>query len=458
MSAALRYAARGRHALTKTVAKAARGLSRVSGAGAGSSLPGLLVERLDPGFIEFAAGRLEGGVIAVSGTNGKTTTASMIRSILRRAGTPTVGNESGANLTRGIATALVDAADRSGVGVFEVDEAALVRVAPLIRPKVVVLTNIFRDQLDRFGEAESVAALLKSSVELLPERSRVVANCDDSLLWHSVEDRAPIGFGVVGLEQDENVTAEAEPETCPECGGTVLYEARTMAHLGAVTCLRCGWRSATPLYLAEVIAQRGLEGIDIRVDGHLARLHVGGVHNAYNAVAAIAATSALGLAVEDVLTALEGFQSRFGRGEHLLVDGRDVRLLLMKNPAGAGAVIREAASDARVGAAVVAVNDLSADGKDISWIWDADFERLAKLGIPLVPSGLRAHDVAVRLKYAGAKPAPAETNPLAAATRALSLCAPDRLPIVLATYTAMLALRRIIGERGYVRPFWEAAA
>ena len=433
--------ARPRHAAAKALAKAARALSRLSGAGAGSSLPGLLLERLDPGFIPYAADRLERGVIAVSGTNGKTTTASMICHILRRTGTQTVGNESGANLTRGIAAALLDANDGSAVGVFEVDEAALVHVVPLIRPRALVLTNIFRDQLDRFGEAESVARLLKSSVALLPPESQVIANADDALLWHAVEDRSPLGFGVAPIEREEAVTADAEPETCPRCGGSLLYEGRTMAHLGSVTCLRCGWRSQRPEYLVKIAGERGLDGIDIELDGHSVRLNVGGVHNAYNGAAAIAAVVSLGVPADQALEALEVFHGRFGRGEHLKIDGRDARLLLMKNPAGAGAVIREAACDPRVGAAVIAVNDQSADGKDISWIWDADFERLATLQIPLVPSGLRAHDVAVRLKYAGARPEPAEMDPLSALRTALERCPPGRLAVVLATYTAMLDFR-----------------
>jgi lipid II isoglutaminyl synthase (glutamine-hydrolysing) len=433
----------------KKLARAAGGLSRITGAGGGTSLPGLLLERLSPGFIQAAAASLSEGIIVVTGTNGKTTTASMVREILDSAGREVVSNRSGANLSRGIATALLDANPEARVGVFEVDEAALVHLVGKLRPAVLVVTNVFRDQLDRFGEAEKVVSLIRTSVTRLPEGARVVANTDDAQLWEAVADRSPaglIGFGVEPLARDEGGGADAEPETCPRCGAFLEFEGRTLAHLGRAHCPRCEWRSAAPEYAARVITERGLGEIEVEISGAPLVLKTGGVHNAYNAAAAVAAAVAFGVPAPSAVAALQGFSPRFGRSEQMQVEERPVRLLLMKNPAGAGALIRAIASDPTVGALVVSINDLHADGRDISWIWDVDFERLAALGLPMVPSGRRAAEVAVRLRYAGAGPQLPRLNPLEAIQTALAQCPADKVAVVLATYTAMLEVRRRIAR------------
>jgi UDP-N-acetylmuramyl tripeptide synthase len=433
------------------LARAAGRLSRVTGAGGGTSLPGLLLERLSPGFIQAAAASLSEGIVVVTGTNGKTTTASMVREILHSAGRKVVANRSGANLSRGIATALLDADPAARTGVFEVDEAALVHLVGKLRPAVLVVTNVFRDQLDRFGEAEKVVSLVRASAEALPEGSRVVANADDAQLWEAVAGRSPIGFGVEPLARDEGGGADAEPETCPRCGAFLEFEGRTLAHLGRSHCPRCEWRSAAPVYPARVIAERGLEEIEVEICDVALTLKTGGVHNAYNAAAAVAAAAAFGIPAPSAVAALQGFTPRFGRSEQMQVEGRPVRLLLMKNPAGAGALIRAIASDPSVGALVISINDLHADGRDISWIWDVDFERLAALGLAMVPGGRRAADVAVRLRYAGAAPQPPHPAALEAIRAALARCPQGKTAVVLATYTAMLDVRRRIARSRAMR-------
>lgn len=415
--------------------------------GGGSSAPGIVVERVDPGFVERRAAALSTGIVVVSGTNGKTTTASMIRAILRDAGVETVANESGSNLLRGVATALLDASPSATAGVFEIDEAWLRRIVPLLKPRVMVLTNVFRDQLDRFGEAESVAALLAKAAGQLPESSRVVANADDPLLWYALEYQAPVGFGVKPLASIEGAhRGDAEPETCPRCGAGVVHTDRTIAHLGQVVCAACGWTSSVPDVRARMVSAAGLGAVTIEIAGETIALPIGGIHNAYNAAAAVAAAGLLGISIGDAARSLERFRPRFGRAEEFMVDGRPVRLFLCKNPAGASVVIREMAADPAVGAVVVSVSDQIADGRDISWIWDADHERLASMEVPLVPSGRRAADVAVRLKYAGASPAPAESDPLSAIRAALARCPAGKVTVVLATYTAMLDVRRAVAR------------
>lgn len=430
-------------------ARVAGQLSRRLGLGGGSSFPGMLIERFDPGFVSRRAATLTGGSVAVSGTNGKTTTTSMIRAALREAGIATVSNETGANMLRGVATALLDVPAGATMGVFEIDEGWLPRVVDEIKPSVVVLTNVFRDQLDRFGEAETVAALLAKAAAALPQGSRVVANADDPLLWEAVRAYEPVGFGVRPLDPaivETGPRADAEPETCPRCGAPLAFDYRTVAHLGAARCTRCDWAWTEPPHLVRVLSAGGLGEIELEVAGARLALPIGGIHNAYNAAAAVAAADVLGVPLATTLEALAAFRPRFGRSEELQVAGRPVRLVLSKNPAGASVVIREMATDPSVGAAVVSVNDLIADGRDISWIWDVDHERLAQMGIPLIPSGRRAADVAVRLKYAGAEPLRPEPNPMAAIGTALAACPRGKVVVVLATYTAMLDVRRAVSK------------
>ena len=432
-------------------ARAAAGLARSVGqlsrtlrAGAGTTLPGRIVDRLDPRFVRRRSAALAGKAIVISGTNGKTTTASMIQTILRSQGVRFVANRSGANLRSGIASALLEASPDALVGVFEIDEAALPGLVPDLRPGLLVLTNVFRDQLDRFAEPERVAALLRAAARALPSDSTIVANADDAQLWHALKGLDPVGFSVEADHEDEAAAADAEPETCPECGGPLRFSRRTMANLGSARCDACGWRSSPAQFRARLLAQAGLQAQIIEIEGELLTLPLGGLHDAYNAVAAVAAASALGIPVYEAISALEDFHPRFGRAEELEFEGRSLWLALAKNPAGAGAVIREVCADERVGAVIAAISDRHADGRDVSWIWDADFEHVVERGIPIVPAGSRALDTAVRIKYAGAEPLPAESDPAAALRAAVNACEPGKIVAVLATYTAMLDLREVV--------------
>ena len=426
------------------LARGTASLSRLIGAGGGSSLPGLLLQRLDPGYVRRRAAELPSGVVVVSGTNGKTTTTAMIRAILGAEGVATVSNETGANLFRGLAGSLATADPETRAGVFEVDEGALERVVRSVRPRVLVLTNVFRDQLDRFGEPEAVAALLGRAAAALPPNARVVANADDPMMWHHVRSRSPIGFAVVPPSGPDHDRPEAEPETCPECGAPLRYTTRTIAHLGRARCTECQWRSAEPDHRAVLLEPPSLSAVRVEVAGVEVTLRAGGLHNVYNAVAAIAAASALGIPSERAARALEAFRPRFGRAEEFRLSGRTLWLALMKNPAGASPLIEQLSHDARLGAVLVSVSDDWMDGRDISWIWDANFEALAAMGVPLVAGGRRAADVAVRLKYAGREPVTVSSDPREAIQGALRRAPAGAAVGVLATYTAMLDVRRTL--------------
>lgn len=428
------------------VGRAVAALARLTGRGAGTSLPGRIVDTLSPGFLARQAARLPRGSIVVAGTNGKTTTASMLRSILRTRGWRIVGNSSGANLRRGLVAAFLHGTGREDAGLFEVDEAALPSVIGAIRPRLLILTNVFRDQLDRFAEPERVARLLRRAAEALPGDARILANADDPVLWAAIEDLRPIGFSV---RTDAPLPApavayDADPDTCPRCGGRLDFERRTMANLGVARCETCRWRSTAARYVGRLVSQAGLGGSVVEFEDEILTVPLGGLHNVYNATAALAASRELGVSTTAAASALEEFHARFGRAEDLLFEDRHLWMALVKNPAGAGVVIQQVSSDRRVGAVVVAISDRDADGRDVSWIWDADMERLATLRVPIIAAGTRAPDVAVRLKYAGRLPAGVRADPLAAVRMAVARCGPDRIVAVLATYTAMLDVREAL--------------
>ncbi|HXY72436.1 MAG TPA: MurT ligase domain-containing protein [Actinomycetota bacterium] len=444
--AADRGTSSARDRVARGAARATGAILRRTGAGGGSALPGTVLERLSPGFVERRAAAFGDGVVIVSGTNGKTTTASMLRTILRASGIQTAGNESGSNLRRGVASALMEAPATARMAVLEVDEAALPALVRAMRPRALVLTNVFRDQLDRYWETETIARHLADAMDAAPAGCRVIANADDPLLWHRAREHDVVGFGVASLvgAAATGSRADAEPEACPRCGETLSYAGRTIAHLGRARCTACSWASVAPEYEATVVSSSGMSGIVVKIRGHTIHLGIGGVHNAYNAAAALAAAAVLGVSEERAAKALEEFRPRFGRSEEFSAEGHAGWLFLMKNPAGAGVVIREVTEDERVGAVVVAVSDQIADGRDISWIWDVDFERLGAAGLPTVASGRRAADVAVRLKYAGESPVGVDPEPRGALRTAASAAGQGRSIAVLATYTAMLDVRRAL--------------
>lgn len=383
----------------------------------------------------------------VSGTNGKTTTASIIRHVLRSQGFHVIGNEAGANLRQGVATALLDPQD-ADIAVLEIDEAALGALAIDLQPHVVVFTNIFRDQLDRYGEVETVARLLADAAQMSRADATIVFNADDPLLTYSLRSvgRSRVAFGLrSGEDAGRRAEAGGEPEVCPRCGRGLSYRAHTLAHLGTWSCA-CGLEPPATVFRAKVVADSGFEGIDLRMGRKTVRLEAGGLHNAYNASAAVAALVILGIPLEDAVAPLANFSPRFGRAERIEVDGHEVNVALIKNPAGADAVIREVEHDPHTGAVVVSINDGDADGHDPSWIWDADFETLARLGIPLVASGRRAADVAVRLKHGARSPCAVEVDPLTALRAAIKAAGAKRV-IVLANYTAMLDVRASLTGR-----------
>ncbi len=443
-------------------ARAAARLSRFTRTGGGTTLPGRLLLALSPDAIVRLSGKLERGSVVVSATNGKTTTARMLAGMLA----PPFRlshNRAGANLASGVASALLER-DRADAGLFEVDEAALPHVARELAPTVMVLGNLFRDQLDRYGELEAIAERWNDLTATLSSDRVLVRNVDDPLVA-SLDPGAArvIGFGIddpaVGLAGMEHAS---DSKWCASCGQRLDYAAVYLGHLGDWSCPNCDTRRPALDVAATAVEIEGLEACRFQLVTPLGsapvRLPVPGLYNVYNAVAAAAAACATGVvSLERIVTGLERFDPAFGRFERLHLDGRDAVLVLVKNPAGANEVVRTLIRDGEPKRVLLALNDRIADGRDVSWIWDVDFELFQGQLEHAVTSGTRAAEMALRLKYAGQPGDRVEVVSDLGAAFDTVVAGEGGTAYLLATYTAMLDLRHTLAERGVVRPYWEAA-
>jgi UDP-N-acetylmuramyl tripeptide synthase len=453
-------------------AKAAAALSRRLKVGGGTALPGLLAERIDPAIVPEMARRLGRGSVVVTGTNGKTTTSRLLRGIVREAGMRVVANRAGSNLMRGIAAAMAEAAGLDGgfaggarrLGVFEVDEATVPEAARALRPRLVLFTNLFRDQLDRYGEVEHVAALWRDAVREIDASTVIVLNADDPSIA-ALADAAPGPVVFYGLEDTSRgrgrLEHAADARWCPACGAELAYAAVFYGHLGHWRCPQCGRGRPEAGVVASSVGLSA-EGSDLTIAAPAgevrARLPLTGLYNAYNALAAVAAASALGVETDAIERGLASFTAGFGRQERLLVGGRRVQVILAKNPAGLNEVLRTITTGGSKVNVAVFLNDDIADGRDVSWIWDVDFELLAGKVRTLTVSGTRAWDMALRLKYAGLDSLSGVEEHTAAALRRAIKAAPEGGElIVIPTYTAMLKVRKLLGRWGRRPAFWEEA-
>ncbi len=446
-------------------ARAIGAASRASGRGGGTTLPGRALLRLEPEAIARLGARLDGGVTVVSATNGKTTTAGMIAALLAADGRDPVHNRAGSNMTWGVATALLEQHGREGL--FEVDEAWLPRVSEQLDPTLVVLGNLFRDQLDRYGEMEALADEWAGTIAAREGRSAFVLNADDPLiadLGRDSEERPRQGVVYFGIEDASQALPELQhafdAKHCRRCGRPYAYERAFVGHLGHYSCPNCGAKRPRPEVAATRIELRGMEGsrVTVRTPAGEVELELPlpGLYNVYNALAAVAAGLRLGVAPERIAAALGEMRAAFGRVETIAVAGKPVSILLIKNPAGANEVLRTLRLEAGEEPVDlwIALNDRIADGRDVSWVWDADFELLAGRVRRVVCAGTRAAEMALRLKYAGWPTAAIEVVPaIEGSLDDAVAAAPGRL-FALPTYTALLELRKLLADRGLAKEFW----
>jgi UDP-N-acetylmuramyl tripeptide synthase len=451
-------------ALEIGLARAAGRLSRLAGRGGGTTLPGKLLATVDPAAVGRLAARLPLGAALVSATNGKTTTAALVAEILA----PRVRlahNSSGANLVSGVASTLLERRDAE-LGLFEVDEAALPQVARAVAPRAVLLANLFRDQLDRYGELELVAERWRVAVGELPPDATLVVNADDAIVGDLARERSGgLAFGLDdAVHARPSLQHASDSKYCVRCGRPYEYAAAYVGHLGDYRCPSCG-HGRPPLDVsASRIALHGLDGVDFDLvtprGARRVRLGLPGLYNVYNAVGAASLALALGTDLDEVVAGLERARPAFGRFERIEIGDRGLLMLLVKNPAGANEAIRTLVAGGAPRVVLIALNDAIADGRDVSWIWDVDFEPLLPHLETLVASGQRAAELALRFRYAGLDARAIEVEPEleAALDRGLALTPVGGELVALPTYTAMLGLRRIVSARGHVRPYWERAA
>ncbi|KAA0236285.1 MAG: UDP-N-acetylmuramoyl-tripeptide--D-alanyl-D-alanine ligase [Acidimicrobiales bacterium] len=415
-------------------------LARLRGGG-GSALPGLVVQRLRPRLLGELAGELRGGCVVVTGTNGKTTSVKMLSLMLSEAGYVVLTNRTGSNMVRGLLSTLVEQATWTGrlpfdIGVFEVDEGNVAPVAAAVAPRVAVVLNLLRDQLDRYGELERTAELISGG---LPAAQAVVLNGDDRLV-------AGLGSALGGPVHFFGASDELRA-ALPDDAGLLTGE-------------RARERVVPQSELAVELTRADTAGLEQVLElrcgsvAYPARLPMPGVYNAYNAAACICAMDALGEDVERAAEALSGMRPAFGRGEPVEVDGVRIVLQLVKNPSGLNQVIHTLLAVGPPRRILFAINDNIADGRDVSWLWDVDFEALAGRGDTVVASGIRGTDLALRLKYAEV-PSTADNNLAGALDEFVKGTDAGEVAYVVPTYTAMLDLRKLLRGRAELKEMWE---
>lgn len=451
--------------------KALIGATRISGRG-GTTLPGRTALRFFPDLLPALAGQLHHGNLLVTGTNGKTTTSTLLTGILKRAGYRCVHNQSGSNMSWGVASSLIGSSSWKArlpgdIGVMEVDEGAFPALVEKLQPRGVVVTNIFRDQLDRYGEVDHIQKAIGQGLHSIPDDGFMVLNADDPSLT-SIEAYGQAERWYYGLElelpPDRSQNTGRDIKSCPRCHQKLHFDQVYFAHLGRYRCLACDFKRPEPdvKLTRRTLNSDGTTTLELLLRGEplQATYPLLGTYNLYNALAAVTCAAAMGISMAVIKTALEGAEPSFGRMERFIMEERSLLMALIKNPVGANEVLRTVIEQQSGTHLLIAINDKVADGTDVSWLWDVDFEQLAGIEKRLssvTVTGARAWDMAVRLKYAGLPPASlrVETNMKQAVLDSLGKTPPGEILFILPNYTAMLEMRRMLNRMGVGRPYWE---
>jgi len=443
------------------LAKATFWLSRLLVGGKGSSLPGMLALKVYPGVLAALAGQVRRGIIMVTGTNGKTTTNNMFARIAAGAGYAVVANREGANLITGVTTAFVKNATIAGrincdYACLEIDEASFPVVCAQIRPDVVVVTNFFRDQLDRYGELDNTIRYIRGALEKLPG-VKLVLNADDPLVAQlqtaSGGERAIFyGLGENAGQQGKETRGVKEARYCPLCGHPLHYEYYQYGQLGKYSCFHCGFARPKPGIEAVQIKTQGVNSCLVLSPAGQAPLvlPVSGLYNLYNALAALAAGLLIGIEAREIASLLQSYTPATGRMERYNYLGKSILLNLVKNPAGFNESLKVFLRPRGRVDVLIAINDNAADGRDISWLWDVDFEVFQNHHRQInffICSGTRAEEMGVRLKYAGVPTEKIIVEPHLEAAVDRILCAPGHQAYLLATYTALWPVERCLSRR-----------
>ncbi|ODH01963.1 UDP-N-acetylmuramyl peptide synthase [Nostoc sp. KVJ20] len=425
-----------------SVAKSVTFIVRSLRLGAASVLPGSIARRIEPRLLQLLSQQVKNGVILIAGTNGKTTTALLLCTILERKGFRVTHNSTGANLENGLMTALLESTNLLGTlntdyAILEVDENIVPRVLAPLQPRIILCLNLFRDQLDRYGEVDTISKRWTKVISTLPTETVVIPNADDPTL-SNLGQQLPQRVLFFGLNEPENYL-EAIPHAvdsiyCPKCGHSLDYKGVYLSHLGDFTCPKCGFTKSKPTLESSEWSQ-------ILV----------GLYNKYNTLAAATAAIELGVDEATIRDTINTFQAAFGRAEDLVIDGKRVRILLSKNPVGTNETIR-VVTQSTDKTTLLVLNDRTPDGTDVSWIWDVDTEKLVERGGTLVVSGDRVYDMALRLRYSE-KSGESKLNLIVeedlkqAIATALEHTPENETLHILPTYSAMLEVREVLTGR-----------
>ncbi|MEH1921944.1 Mur ligase family protein [Nostoc sp.] len=425
-----------------SVAKSVTFIVRSLRLGAASVLPGSIARRIEPRLLQLLSQQVKNGVILIAGTNGKTTTALLLCTILERKGFRVTHNSTGANLENGLMTALLESTNLLGTlnsdyAILEVDENIVPRVLAPLQPRIILCLNLFRDQLDRYGEVDTISKRWTKVISTLPAETVVIPNADDPTL-SNLGQQLPQRVLFFGLNEPEHYL-EAIPHAvdsiyCPKCGHSLDYKGVYLSHLGDFTCPKCGFTKSKPTLESNEWSQ-------ILV----------GLYNKYNTLAAATAAIELGVDEVTIRDTINKFQAAFGRAEDLVINGKRVRILLSKNPVGTNETIR-VVTQSTDKTTLLVLNDRTPDGTDVSWIWDVDTEKLVERGGTIVVSGDRVYDMALRLRYSQ-KSTESNLNLIVeedlrqAIATALEHTPENETLHILPTYSAMLEVREVLTGR-----------
>lgn len=421
---------------------------------AGTSLPGVVALKISKNFLSFLSKYCKKNIITVTGTNGKTTTSGILAHILKTGKNTVLHNEKGANMLSGIASSLAvnyKPFSKFDYAVLESDEAYLTKLYDYLKADYLLVTNLFRDQLDRYGELDTTAKKIQEAITKNPDLTLIV-NADDPMLSELGKNNKRIFFGfekITYKNSSKESLAPAESVSC-SCKSDLSYEKRYYAHVGKYFCKSCGKSRPIPNYKAYGVIYDDYSEIYVKYQKDNAEIEncfktgLVGLYNAYNALAAVSVALESGIEPEIIQKGLDGYKSVFGRAEKRIIKDRNVLVQLIKNPTGASEVLRTI-NHKTCDKLLIIINDNYADGRDVSWLWDADFEMLKDYSGEIVVSGIRAYDMAVRMKYAGFDKDRIKVEPdiKTAINYTVDSVEKDAHVLIMPTYTALLEMQKL---------------
>ena len=424
----------------------------------GSNFPGKIALKIDKSILKTVSRGYK--VILVTGTNGKTTTTSMIYNILKENGFNVITNNTGANLYPGIVACFISnfsffKRKENAYAVIEVDEANVKFITEHLTPEIITVTNLFRDQLDRYGEVYTTLVKILEGVVKVPE-SKLVLNGDESLLGKLDVKNPCVYYGFnTPIKEDNSLDLNADAKFCKFCKAPYSYNFVTYNHLGDFYCPECGYKRADLAYAVNEIYELTPNSSSVRINDTDVLISQSGAYNIYNGLCAYAIAKELGINDSVITASLQNQSSSFGRQEQIKIEDKDVQIILVKNPAGYNQALDTLSLNKDDFSALFMLNDNYADGRDVSWIWDVDFEKISSLNMhDIFVSGIRMYDMAVRLKVAGLDTdrfiLEEDYEKLTEKLKASS----SKKIYILATYTAMINYRKYLHSKGYINKLW----